>query len=204
MPFLCAAGGLLPSAYRRLKVRTENRGGPRSARRDFSKLWLRLMSTSLAMTVRTASPADIPAIVQLVNAAYAIETFFGGTRTDAEEVADLMQKGVFLVAQSAAGPLLACVYTEVRGERGYFGMLSVEPSRQGSGLGRRMVEAAEELCRSHGCKYVDITVLSLRPELLPLYHKLGYAETGAKAFHPPPAREVGVECHLIILAKEIV
>jgi len=152
-------------------------------------------------TIRTATFADIPAIVQLVNAAYAIETFFGGTRTDAKAVAELMEKGEFLVAESASGRLLACVYTEVQGERGYFGMLAVEPSRQGSGLGRRMVGAAEEFCRNHGCKWVDITVLSLRPELLPLYRKLGYSETGTEAFHPPQSREVGVACHLIVMSK---
>jgi ribosomal protein S18 acetylase RimI-like enzyme len=159
------------------------------------------MTPSSSTTIRAASVTDIPALVQLINAAYAIETFFGGTRTDAKEVAELMQKGEFLVAQSASGSLLACVYTEVRGERGYFGMLSVEPSRQGSGLGRRMVEAAEDFCHSRGCRYVDISVLSLRPELLPLYHKLGYSETGTEAFHPPPSRRVGTECHLIIMTK---
>jgi ribosomal protein S18 acetylase RimI-like enzyme len=139
----------------------------------------------------------------VVNAAFAIETFLEGTRTDTEGVAEMMRKGEFLVAQSASGDIFATVYTELHGERGYFGMLAVAPSQQGSGLGRMMVEAAEEHCRSHGCKHMDITVLSLRPDNLSLYRKFGYVETGTEQFQPPPSRQVGVECHLIIMSKAL-
>ena len=155
------------------------------------------------ISIRIANATDIPAIVPVVNAAYAIEKFFQGTRTDAEGVAEMMQKGEFLIAESASGGIVATVYTELRGERGYFGMLAVEPSQQGSGLGRMMVEAAEQHCRSHGCKHMDITVLSLRPDNLSLYRKFGYCETGTEQFHPPASREVGVECHLIIMSKAL-
>lgn len=153
--------------------------------------------------LRVATITDIPAIVSVVNAAYAIETFLGGTRTDAENVTEIMQKGEFLVAESPSGDIVACVYVEVRGDRGYFGMLAVEPSRQGSGFGRTTVEAAEEHCRSRGCKHMDISVLSLRPELLPLYHKLGYSEIGTQEFHPPPSRNVAVKCRLITMSRAL-
>ena len=155
------------------------------------------------VSIRIANATEIPAIVPVVNAVYAIEVFFQGTRTDAEGVAEMMQKGAFLVAESASGGIVASVYTELRGERGYFGMLAVEPSQQGSGLGRMMVEATEKHCRSHGCKHMDITVLSLRPDNLSLYRKFGYFESGTEQFHPPPSRKVGVECHLIIMSKAL-
>ncbi len=161
------------------------------------------MNTNNTVSIRIANATDVPAIVPVVNAAYAIEMFFQGTRTDAEGVAEMMQKGEFLVAESASRGIVATVYTELCGERGYFGMLAVEPSQQGSGLGRMMVEAAEEHCRSRGCKHMDITVLSLRPDNLSLYRKFGYVETGTEQFHPPPSRKVGVECHLIIMSKAL-
>jgi hypothetical protein len=50
---------------------------------------------------------------------------------------------------------------------------------------------------------MDIAVLSLRPELLPLYRKFGYFETGTEQFHPPRSRKVGAECHLIIMSKAL-
>jgi ribosomal protein S18 acetylase RimI-like enzyme len=159
--------------------------------------------SSPTVSIRIAKATDVPAIVSVVNAAYAIETFFQGTRTDAKGVMEMMQKGEFLVAESASGGIVATVYTELRGERGYFGMLAVEPSQQGSGLGRKMMEAAEGHCRSHGCKHMDIDVVSLCPDNLSLYRKFGYFETGTEQFHPPRSREVGVECHLIIMSKAL-
>ena len=82
-------------------------------------------------------------------------------------------------------------------------MLAVEPSWQGTGLGRRMMAAAEEHCAQAGCEGVDIAVLSLRPELLPLYRKLGYAESGTEEFHPSRPLKPGIQCHCIILSKPL-
>ena len=77
-------------------------------------------NSSPTVSIRIANATDVPAIVPVVNAAYAIEMFFQGTRTDAEGVAEMMQKGEFLVAESASGGVVATVYTELRGERGYW------------------------------------------------------------------------------------
>ena len=132
-----------------------------------------------------------------------METFLDGTRTDEAGVAAMMQKGCFLVAVDGPGQVVASVYIELRGARGYFGMLAVDPSRQGKGLGRMMVEAAENHCRKVGCDAMDITVLSLRPELPPYYRKLGYIETGTEEFHPSRPLKAGVECHCIRMSKAL-
>ena len=151
-------------------------------------------------SIRMATPADMAALIPLVNAAFAVETFIDGTRTDQERMAALMEKGVFLVCERD-GRAAACVYAELRGERGYFGMLAVDPGLQELGLGRSMAAAAEQYCRERGCKHMDLTVLSLRPELPPLYRKLGYAETGTEQFHPPRPLKNGAECHCIVMSK---
>jgi len=82
-------------------------------------------------------------------------------------------------------------------------MLAVDPSRQGTGLGRLMVEAAENHCRQRGCTWMDISVLSLRPELLPFYRKLGYVETSTEEFHPSSPLKSGFECHSIVMSKRL-
>jgi predicted N-acetyltransferase YhbS len=153
--------------------------------------------------IRVASEADAAAIAAVTNAAFAIETFLEGVRTDARRVAEMMQQGAFLVAESGSGEMLASVYTEVRVARGYFGMLAVEPLRQGKGLGARLVRAAEDYCRERGCKTMDITVLSLRPELVPFYHRLGYVETSKQDFHPSRPLKSGVECFSIVMSKDL-
>jgi predicted N-acetyltransferase YhbS len=104
------------------------------------------VSAPSRLPVRTATPADAPAIVNLVNAAFAVEkAFVNGERTSLDEILGLLQSGVFLVADAEdhAQPI-ACAYVEQRGFRAYLGMLSVEPSRQGTGLGRQMMTAVEQ------------------------------------------------------------
>jgi len=118
-------------------------------------------------------------------------------------MSEMMATGEFLVAQDDSGRVVASVYTEVRGERGYFGMLAVEPSRQGTGLGRVLIEAAENHCRRRGCRWMDIIVLNLRSELLPFYRKLGYAEARTEEFRPARPLKDGVECFSIILSKAL-
>lgn len=154
------------------------------------------------LQIRCAGPSDHDRLIPLVNAAFKIaEPFMTGPRTDPERLAEVMAKGEILLAEDEAGQLAASVYTEVRGQRGYVGMLAVDPARQGTGLGRLMMETAEQHLRNKGCLAVDITVLSLRPELPPFYRKLGYTETGTEEFHYPHAIKDGLECHCVVMSK---
>ena len=139
----------------------------------------------------------------LINAAFAVETFIEGTRTDEVNLTEMMRRGEFLLGHDAAGGLLASVYVEQRGERGYLGMLAVDPQRQGLGLGRAMVEAAEQHCREKRCKAMDLTVLSLRPELPPFYRKLGYADSGVEEFRPSRPLKAGVQCCCTVMSKAL-
>lgn len=141
-------------------------------------------------------------MIPLVNAAFAIENFIDGTRTDEPRMAEMMEKGQFLLAEDD-GRIVASVYCEIRGERAYMGMLAVDPAEQGRGLGRQMTEAAEAYCRSRGCRYLDILVLSLRPELPPLYRKFGFIEAGIEEFRPSVPLKQGYECYGIRMSKEL-
>jgi len=153
--------------------------------------------------IRTATRDDAPAIIPLVNAAFVVEDFLEGTRTDAERLAKTMETGEFLVAEHDSGKLVAAVYVEVNGESGYFGMLAVDPSQQGLGLGRKMIDAAENYFRAAGCQWVDIKVLSLRHGLPEYYRQFGYVETGSEEFHPSRPLKPGVECHCIAMTKRL-
>ena len=85
------------------------------------------------MTVRVAGAHEAEELLRVTNAAYQVEKFFIDTdRLDPERLSELLLKGVFLVTDDMAG----CVYVELRGERAYFGPLSVDPARQGSRNGQ--------------------------------------------------------------------
>lgn len=153
--------------------------------------------------MRLASDADSSAIAAVTNAAFAIETFIEGMRTDAQRVAEMMRSGNFLAALEHGDRIVASVYVELRGARGYFGMLAVDPMYQGKGFGARMVRAAEDYCRDRGCQAMDITVLSLRAELLPFYHRLGYEENGTEEFHSPRPLKSSGNCYSIVMSKAL-
>jgi GNAT superfamily N-acetyltransferase len=153
------------------------------------------------LSVRPATPDDVPALTELINRAFDVErSFKDGDRITAEEVADLLARGRFLVLSPPGRPLVASIYVEVRGERGYFGLLSVEPGRQGAGIGKRLVAVAEAACREAGCTAMDIKVVNLRTELPPIYRKLGYVETGTLPFEDPVLTK---PVHFITMSKPL-
>lgn len=150
---------------------------------------------------RFADTADADRLAALINEAFVVERpIFDGDRTNPEQIRNLFGKGRFLVAEDA-GRLAGCVYVEVQEDRGYIGLLCVDPSLQGSGLGRRLMEAAEEFFRRAKCVAVDLRVLSPRTPLPSFYRHLGYRETHTSQL--PPEVPTKVPCHYIHLAKDL-
>lgn len=152
---------------------------------------------------RFAEESDLPALMSLVNNAFEVENFFKLTpRLDEQATREYFRKGRFLLAENE-GALAGCVYVEVHGERGYLGMLSVDPSLQKTGLGRRMVAAAEEFAREMGAHRMELTVVHLRTELPPIYSKFGYREVGTQPIPEEMANRVNQPCHFIVMAKPL-
>jgi predicted N-acetyltransferase YhbS len=151
--------------------------------------------------IRSGVPGDVEAIARLINAAFVVErVVIDGDRTNPENVRGLLNAGTFLLAEDATG-LVGCVYVELRGEHSYLGLLSVDPQRQGSGLGRQLVGAAEQFSRRAGCRAIDLRIVSARAELLPFYRRLGYAENGAAPF--PADVQTKVPAHFIRMTKPL-
>jgi GNAT superfamily N-acetyltransferase len=152
--------------------------------------------------MRIALPSDVGALTQLINLAFRVEKpFFDEDRVNPEKVRAFMETGQFLMAEVSVG-LAGCVYVEIRRDRGYVGLLSVDPPRQGTGLGRELMEAAEDYFRAAGCSGVDLRVISPRTPLPAFYRRLGYVETGTAAFSADT--RCRVPGHYIIMSKEFV
>jgi len=144
----------------------------------------------LVPTYRRAVPADVPALVALVNDCYRGDAsrqgwtteadLLDGQRVDADGMAELLGRTntIVLVAE-ADGLLVACCELR-RGVNGaYFGMFSVRPGVQGGGLGGKVLAEAERTAvDAWGCRLMRMKVLKQRPELIAWYERRGYTGTG--------------------------
>jgi len=153
-------------------------------------------------SIRIAASADAPRITDVINAAFRIaEGFFvDGPRISQAEVEQLLVKGAFLLAE-ADDKLNGCVYVELRGERSYLGLLSVDPSSQQGGLGSLLMLEAEKYCRERGSRAMDIYIVNLREELPAFYARRGYVENGTTPF--PEDVVTKVPCHFINMSKPL-
>lgn len=153
-------------------------------------------------SIRIATPADAPSITSVINAAFRIaEGFFvDGLRITQAEVEQSLVKGVFLLAE-AGDEINGCVYVELRGERSYLGLLSVDPSSQQGGLGSLLMLEAERYCRERGSRAMDIYIVNLREELPAFYARRGYVENGTTPF--PEDVPTKFPCHFINMSKAL-
>jgi GNAT superfamily N-acetyltransferase len=153
------------------------------------------------LSIRLAQGADDVALAGLINAAFRVEQpFIEGDRTNPDGVRNYMQRGKFLLAEDPTG-LVGCVYIELRGDRGYVGLLGVDPLRQGTGLGRKLMDAAENYLREAGCRAADLRIVSARTPLPAFYRHLGYTETGTAPFAPDVPLKT--PCHYILMSKSL-
>ncbi len=147
-------------------------------------------------TFRTATAADVPSLVALVESAYRGESsragwtteadLLEGRRTDSEGVMAVLQgQDSRMVVVESDGALLACCQLEDRRGHAYFGMFAVRPELQGGGLGRRLLAEAERLAGEQwGAKQMHMTVISAREDLIAWYVRRGYTRTGRTSAFP--------------------
>jgi GNAT superfamily N-acetyltransferase len=157
--------------------------------------------------IRIATVVDREAIRRLVNQAFDVERFLkkgGGDRLQGDgELEALFERGTFLVKEEDEA-LVGCVYVEPRGERAYLGLLSIDPARQGAGLAKQLNAAAEQYAREQGCRWMDLRVVSPRVEqLLPIYLRLGYTETGREEYPELLVEKMTIPGYFILMAKAL-
>ncbi|RWZ52773.1 GNAT family N-acetyltransferase [Labedella phragmitis] len=142
------------------------------------------------MELRTATDADVDAIVALVGRAYrgtggdpgwtTEAHLFEGPRTNAHDVSTILTspRDTLLVADDGGAIVACCTVTDLGG-RAYFGMFAVSPDAQGSGLGKTVLAEAEHMARDRlGAVEMTMTVITTRDELLSWYERRGYRRTG--------------------------
>lgn len=175
------------------------------------------------LTIRLATPADRDAIVTLMQRAYRGEESKQGWTSEADlidgeritpEAIDQVVESPhhrFLIAENEAGHLIGCADIEqltLAPETCSFGKFAVEPTLQGGGVGKVLMEAAEaEARRAFAATRMVMTVIEGRQELIAFYARRGYAATGNRVsmsdIHADPLMTRGHDLILLEFAKNL-
>ena len=82
-----------------------------------------------------------------------------------------------LVGVDEAGRIRAAVMVGHDGHRGWLYYVAADPTARGEGLGRRMVEAAEDWLRQRDVTKAQLLVLQTNMEVVTFYEHLGFEVT---------------------------
>lgn len=143
---------------------------------------------------RNAEAADCERISNFVNAAYrgesskigwtTEEALLAGQRTDSERLQETIREHdswiMLCFEDDTEKKLLASVHLKKENSKTfYLGMLTVDPTLQGGGIGKSVMNECERIAKRFGCIEMRMTVIHLRHELIAYYERRGYAMTGA-------------------------
>ncbi len=142
-------------------------------------------------TILPALPEDAPELSVLVNAAYRGDTgrqgwtteadLIDGSRTDAELLKAVIDTpGSMILKYVEDGKIIGCVELRKENDKLYLGMLTVNPTIQGKGIGKALLKASEEEAAKQKCHVIFMNVLTDRKELIDWYVRHGYHDSGRR------------------------
>ncbi|HUS03018.1 MAG TPA: GNAT family N-acetyltransferase [Chitinophagaceae bacterium] len=148
------------------------------------------------MEINKAKLVDIPKLVALINSAYRGEDskkgwtteadLLEGQRVNAEGLDKIINTpgSIILKCCNEEENIIGCVYLKQNDKKMYLGMLTVSPTLQAGGIGKQILKAAEEYAAQQNCNAIEMTVISVRLELIGWYNRHGYHDTGKRSPFP--------------------
>jgi ribosomal protein S18 acetylase RimI-like enzyme len=168
-------------------------------------------------TLEPTTDEDISDLASLMNRAFGNtawhlkERLYTGTRTSESRLRDEMAQspqGV-LLQWKKGGKRLGCAFlAPVQNKDGiwHLGTLCIEPALQAGGMGRKLLNMAEQYALQQGASAVEIEVVQLRTPLIEWYERRGYQPTGET--QPFPYHISGIDplrddMHMIVMQKDL-
>jgi ribosomal protein S18 acetylase RimI-like enzyme len=148
------------------------------------------------MRLRAATEADVPRLTALVQAAYRhyVERIGGPPGPMTEDYADVLHRYRVTVAERE-GETVGLIVVGADDEGFVVANVAVDPSHQGSGVGRALLQHAEREARRAGFDSIHLYTHERMTENLALYARIGYVEYDR--------RPVGEGAHLVFLRKTL-
>ena len=160
--------------------------------------------------------ALVEALRGVINRAYAIGEaglwVEGAERITAAQVAEAIAAG--MVVARVGGEIAGCACVRrLDPATADLGLISVDPGRQGAGVGRALVREAEDVMRSRGVTTAQLEVLVPREGVHPAkeqlrawYERLGYRTVRVAAFEEVAthlASDLATACEFLIMRKRL-
>ncbi len=152
----------------------------------------------MTTAIDAATLADAPALKALLEAAYRGDSARAGWNHEADILDDerialgelealLADPAVTILTSRDTDTLTGCVAVTVKDNAlAYLGMLCVSPLLQSAGIGRQLLDAAEDCARAQGIAAMEMTVIDSRDTLIAWYERRGYTRTGETRPFPVP------------------
>ena len=137
-------------------------------------------TTAGPLGLRRATVDDLPAIRAVIDAAYARYL----TRMDKPPAPMLRDYGPSVEAGTTwvtGSPITAVLTLYPRDDHLYVENIAVDPSAQGRGLGRALMEFAEQEAARRGLRRMALVTHEVLTENQAIYARLGYLETGRRS-----------------------
>ena len=130
-----------------------------------------------SLSLRPATVADVPRLTELVEAAYGryVERLGEPPRPMTDDYADVVRRYRVTVAERR-GEIVGLIVLGVSDEGFLVDNVAVDPSHQGSGVGRALLERAEVAAREAGFDSIHLYTPERMTENLALYSRIGYVE----------------------------
>lgn len=141
----------------------------------------------IGMTVRTATQADIPGIVRLIQA---LAQHDGVPAPDSHALREILQTLLhrdstqYIVAVDDAGQVIGTMQLDFRlttweaATYAYIEDFFVEEQQRGQGVGSAMLHLAQQLSNHRGCVRMDLDVLKANLATRRFYERHGFEDLG--------------------------
>lgn len=141
------------------------------------------------ITIATETP-DQPEVIALLEAGDAyMNALYPPENNYMLEVADLMAPGITFLVARRDGTAVGCGAIARRQGYAEIKRMWVDPAARGLKLGRRLLDALEDLARAEAIPALKLEAGHEQPEAMGLYRAAGFRECGAFGDYPegPPS-----------------
>jgi ribosomal protein S18 acetylase RimI-like enzyme len=130
-----------------------------------------------AASLRPATAEDVPRLTELVHAAYGhyLERLGRPPRPMTDDYAEVVRNEDVTVAEDG-GEIVGLIVLGTTEEGFLVDNVAVDPSHRGRGIGRALLEHAEDAARRAGFDSIYLFTHERMTENLELYAKIGYVE----------------------------